>query len=160
MNLDDLIQEYGATIRRVAASYAPPGAARDDLEQEIATAIIRAAPAFRGEAAVSTYVYRIAHNCGIDALKKRQDNTVEFIDERHRAASHNPEDSALDKERRERLAAAIRQLPLSIRQPLVLRLEGLTYKEIAEVLDLTTSNVGVRIHRAKKALKVQLRGAK
>ncbi len=160
MNLDDLLQEYGATIRRVAASYAPPGAAREDLEQDIAFAVMRAAPAFRGEAAMSTYIYRIAHNCGIDALKKRDENVVEFKHDLHRGASHNPEDSTLKNERRERLAAAIRQLPLSIRQPLVLRLEGLSYKEIAEILDLTTSNVGVRLHRAKDALKTQLGGAK
>ena len=160
MNLDDLVQQYGATIRRVAASYMPPGAAREDLEQDIAIAVIRAAPAFREEAAMSTYIYRIAHNCGIDALKKRDVNSTEFKDALHHTTRPNPEDSTLKMEQRERLAAAIRQLPLSIRQPLVLRLEGLSYKEIAEILDLTTSNVGVRLHRAKDALKTQLRGAK
>ena len=45
-------------------------------------------------------------------------------------------------------------------QPLALRLEGLFYKEIGGILDLTASNVGVRIHRAKDALKNELRGAK
>ena len=62
----------------------------------------------------------------------------------------------LKNERREQLAAVIRQLPISIRQPLVLRLEGLSYKEIADVLDLTTSNVGVRLHRASAKLKQRI----
>lgn len=153
MSIDEILEKYAPAIRRVAASYTPPGATREDLEQDIALAVIKAAKAFRGEASMSTYIYRIAHNCGIDAIKRRKTTNVEFDDGRHHIAGAGPEAATLENERREQLAAAIRALPISIRQPLVLRLEGLSYNEIAEVLDLTTSNVGVRLHRASAELK-------
>ena len=153
MNIDEILEKYSPAIRRVAASYAPPGAAREDLEQDISLAVMKAAKAFREEASMSTYIYRIAHNCGIDAIKRRKSTSVEFEDGRHPTSNAGPEEMTLKRERREQLAGAIRELPISIRQPLVLRLEGLSYKEIAAVLDLTTSNVGVRLHRASAELK-------
>lgn len=156
MNVDEILETYGPAIARVAAGYAPPGPAREDLRQDIAIAIMKAAPAFRGDASMKTYIYRIAHNCGIDLIKRRKEEGVEFVEEHYKTANPGPEERTLEKEKRERLAAAIRRLPLSTRQPLVLRLEGLSYKEIAEVLDLTTSNVGVRLHRAADELKNEL----
>src|SRR5690554_1363503 len=158
MQVDDILETYAAVIARMAASYAPPGAEREDLEQEIALAVMKAAPRFRGDASFKTYVYRIAQNCGIDAIKRRRqasevlhDKVLE--DERHPTTEPGPEQAALKSEQRERLAAGIRTLPLSMRQPLVLRLEGLSYEEIAAILDLTTTTVGVRLHRATAALK-------
>ncbi len=156
MELDEILETYSPVIHRVAASYMPPGAAREDLQQDIAVAVMKAAEAFRGDASMKTYVYRIAHNCGIDAIKRRRVDGVEFDDGRHRAGEPGPEAVTLKNERQEQLAAAIRQLPLSLRQPLILRLEGLSYQEIAEILDLTTNHVGVRLHRAKDALKSEL----
>ena len=154
MNYEDIEAEYGSAIRRIAASYAPPGAERDDLEQEIALAIYEALPKFEGESDIKTYVYRIAQNCGIDRIRRRKLDTVGLEDAAPVTSSdHGPEQRALKKEKYERLASAVRALPLKYRQPLVLRLEGLSYDEIADVLDLTSSNVGVRLHRAKQQLK-------
>lgn len=156
MDIDQVLETYAPVIHRVAASYLPPGAAREDLEQDIAIAVMKAVASFRAEASMKTYVYRIAHNCGIDAIKRRKVDGVEFDDARHRSGKPGPEQATLANERREQLAAAVRQLPLALRQPLILRLEGLAYKEIAEVLDLTTSHVGVLLHRAKKKLEDEL----
>jgi len=58
----------------------------------------------------------------------------------------------MERERYERLASAIRELPLGLRQPMVLRLEGLSYEEIGATLGLTQNTVGVRLHRATAAL--------
>ena len=160
MDYEQIEEEYGDAIRRVAASYAPPGAARDDLEQEIALAIYEALPKFRDESSIKTYVYRIAQNCGIDRIRKRRLDRVELDQgQTPDRSGATPEEHAVRRDQYERLAAAIRQLPLKLRQPLVLRLEELTYDEIADVLGISNSNVGVRIHRAKAALKEMLEEA-
>ena len=156
MDYDELQQEYSAILRRVASGYAPPGADRDDLTQEMALAVVLAMPAFRGTAAVTTYVYRIVHNCGVDYLRKRREEPVDPAAIDSRASDDSPETHAAQRQHQERLAAAIRRLPLGLRQPLLLQLEGQSYEEIGEVLGLTVSNVGVRLHRATQALKKEL----
>ncbi|MGM0559349.1 MAG: RNA polymerase sigma factor [Myxococcota bacterium] len=160
MNYEQVEEEYGDAIRRVAASYAPPGAERDDLEQEIALAIYEALPKFRDESSIKTYIYRIAQNCGIDRIRKKRVDRVELEQGRTPDLDGtSPEEHAVRRDQYERLAAGVRQLPLKLRQPLVLRLEELTYDEIADVLGISNSNVGVRIHRAKAALKEMLEEA-
>jgi len=149
----EIIREYGPALKRVAASYAPPGPEREDLEQEILASIHHAIPNFRGEASVRTYLYRIAHNCGIQALKSRERSAeVSPLREQDHTTSKTPESHAMERERYERLASAIRELPLGLRQPMVLRLEGLSYEEIGATLGLTQNTVGVRLHRATAAL--------
>ena len=64
---------YGPALARVVASYAPPGADREDLAQEVAMALVRGLPAFRGEASLRTYVMRIAHNvCLREVMRHRE----------------------------------------------------------------------------------------
>ena len=61
-------------------------------------------------------------------------------------------------EQRERLLAAVLALPLGHRQVVTLMLEGLSYREIAQVLGISESNVGVRLNRARQLLKSRLEG--
>jgi RNA polymerase sigma-70 factor (ECF subfamily) len=159
MTLDDLLDTYGPALKRVAASYAPPGPEREDLEQEIVLALHTAWPGWRGDASARTFAYRIAHNCGILLIKRRRRAPeTEPLDERHAVTRRTPEDLAQERQDYERLARAVRQLPLAQRQPMALRLDGLSYAEIGEVLGLTTSNVGVRLHRATDELKRLMKG--
>lgn len=156
MDYDELQQKYSAVLRRIATGYAPPGAEREDLLQEMALAVHVAMPAFRSEAKASTYVYRIAQNCGVDYLRKRREVPLDPAVADRLASDDSPEAQTSQRQRQERLGSAIRRLPLGLRQPLLLRLEGHSYEQIAEVLDLSTSNVGVRLHRATQALKKEL----
>lgn len=155
--IEEILTEYGPAMKRLAASYMPHGAAREDLEQDIFLAIYRGLGAFRGASSMRTYVYRIAHRCGMRA-RVRLDPPVEAVWE-HVAPDegHDPERLSMALERRERLARALRELPLAQRQPLQMRLDGLSYVEIAEVLDLDLHNVTSRIHRGTCALKTMMR---
>lgn len=154
MTLEDILKTWGPALKRVAASYAPQGADREDLEQEIVFSIHQALPGFRGDAKLRTYVFRIAHNCGIQAIKRRTRQPVtEPLGDTLTAPTQTPEQRSLQRERYEQLAAALRRLPLSQRQPMTLRLEGMSYEEIGEVLGLTRNAVGVRLHRATQSLR-------
>ncbi len=148
-----LLSEHGGALRRVAASYEADPGLREDLYQDICLAVWRALPSFRGDASARTFVFRIAHNRGLThgwregRAPGRLDEPENLPDDRR-----SPEDEVDQTRRRERLLNAVRQLPVAARQVLTLRLEGLTYKEIAEVTGLTENNAMVRASRARKAL--------
>jgi RNA polymerase sigma-70 factor (ECF subfamily) len=157
---DRIMQEYGPALSRLAAGYEKVSSAREDLMQEIALAIWRALPHFRKECSERTFVYRIAHNRSLTHCYKRQPEheplhdlpqPFEPVDPRPQ-----PEEQAVAAHRCDRLRSAIQRLPLPHRQVIMLALEELSYAEIAEVLGITETNVGVRLNRAKKLLREAL----
>ena len=72
------------------------------------------------------------------------------------APGASPEAHAIAADRQEKLISAVRSLPLAYRQPVMLTLEGLTPKEIAESLGITPNAVAIRLSRAKELLRSQL----
>jgi RNA polymerase sigma factor (sigma-70 family) len=145
-----LMREHGPGLGRVVASYARP-ADQDDLAQEVAMAIWNALPSFRGGCSLRTFVYRIAHNRSLTHLARRRAQGEELTEVADRAPS--PESSAAGRQDVERLFAAIRSLTVPQRQVLTLALEDLTHAEIAACLDISLSNVAVRLNRARAALR-------
>ena len=154
---DRIITAHGAGLSRVAASYAASPQEREDLTQEIALAIWRALPNFRGDSSERTFVFRIAHNRGLSLVSRRRtelsSEPIEIAD-----PGPDPEARAEQMQRRERLLAAIRSLPVGFRQVLTLALEGLPHAEIGEVLGIAENNVAVRLSRARSALRAVLGG--
>lgn len=144
-------------LRHIIAGFEAIPALQDELFQDIALAIWRALPTFRGQANIKTYVARIAHNILATHVNKtvRQVKTtslavgeevVHFVD------SQTPYQQLNQKQRQQHLLRAIRQLSLEQRQVITLALEGMTYQEIAESLAISSNLVGVRLQRAKKAI--------
>jgi RNA polymerase sigma factor (sigma-70 family) len=154
--IERVIAEFGPALGRVAAAYASAPADRDDLSQEIALALVRALPQYRGESSLRTYVLRIAHNCGIKRIARRRASGAPLEEAEHPTPSPNPERELDARQQVETLAAAVRELPLGARQVLVLTLEGLSQREIGDVLGLDENAVSVRMHRARKALRERL----
>lgn len=156
---DQIHRDLGPAVSRQVASYLPPGHNREDLLQDVWLAIWKALPRFRGDSAAKTYVFRIAHNRSMTWLTRRR--TLEISDDIDRVSDGlpSPEKSAESRQDVDRLMAAIRQLPTGQRQALALVLEGLSHAEIAEILGLTPTAVGVRVHRARTQLRTTL-GAK
>lgn len=151
----DIEAAYGRSLKRVVASYAPPGPAREELAQEVAVAVWRALPRFRGEASLRTYVLRVAHNVALrHTVRRRAIHTTGLGEEVDPGPS--PEEAAVRQQRHEQLMWGIRQLPLGQRQALTLALEGLTHAEIGEILGLRENAVAVRLHRARAGLAQRL----
>jgi RNA polymerase sigma-70 factor, ECF subfamily len=149
-----LLVAHRAALSRLAGSFTRSAGDREDLLQEIAMALWRALPSFRGDCSERTFVFRIAHNRCITHLSKRrvtvslEENEIDLED-----PSATAEAALVEEQQRQRLLAAIRELPAIHREVLVLALEGMEYREIADVVGISESNVGVRLNRARQRLK-------
>ena len=155
--LDRVLREHGAALRRVARLYEWNPARQDDLFQEMCVAIWRALPAFRGESSERTFVFRIAHNRGV-THRARQAPPAIPLDDAADVAQIGPDPDATiyRQQQRAALAVAVSQLPVALAQVLTLTLEGLSQREIAEVLGITENNVAVRANRARSRVKAIL----
>jgi RNA polymerase sigma factor (sigma-70 family) len=151
---DRLLEENGSAMSRLAASYTDSAADRDDLVQEIALAIWRALPHFRGECSERTFAFRIAHNRAVTYLTRRRAQKAEAVDVVHVAdTAPGPEAGLVREQQGARLRRAVHSLPLLYRQVVTLMLEDLEYDEIAQVLGISESNVVARLSRARQMLR-------
>lgn len=154
---DRIIRLHGAALRRLAEGYAADASEEDDLLQEILFAVWRALPSFRGECSERTFVLRVGHNRGLTYRARR--GKVYGLDEASGVADPrvDVEGDAAVADERAILIRGIRQLPRSQREVIMLYLEGLSHREIAEVLGTTDNNAAARLSRGRKALRLLLR---
>lgn len=135
----------------------------EDLLQEIALQLWKSLPAFRGEAKESTWIYRVAFNTALvwKRDEKRRHSKHEKFFELHTAAEVSAGHPAPTREDEmvEQLYVAIRQLPVLDASLALMHLDGVSYREMSEVLGITESNVGVRLNRVRKQLAEMLKGA-
>ena len=156
LEFDRLLAANGPALTRLAASFTNTPSDRDDLVQEIALAVWRAWPAFRGECSPRTFLFRIAHNRAIAHLaRSRPRYPAAEVDNVHDPAP-DPESGLAREQSAERLHRAIQRLPLVYRQVITLALEDMGYADIAEVLGISESNVGARLTRARQLLRESL----
>jgi RNA polymerase sigma-70 factor (ECF subfamily) len=156
LDVAHVMAEHGPSLGRVVAAYARSAADREDLAQDIALALVQALGRYRGESSLRTYVLRIAHNCAIRHIARRRAASVPLDEAEHGVSAPSPEQAALAQREVERLSSELQRLPLGMRQVLSLMLEGLSQREIAEVLGLAENVVSVRLHRARKLLQERM----
>ncbi len=147
---DEVMASHGPGIARLVRTYTRTAADEDDLAQEVASAIWRALPTFRWQASTRTFAYRIAHNLCITHLRQRRplgETDLELVD-----TGPGPDHHVLSQERRSRLHRAVAMLPVALRQVVVMALEDLSRKEIADVLGISENAVAIRLSRGKKML--------
>jgi RNA polymerase sigma-70 factor (ECF subfamily) len=150
------LSEHAAAILKVARAYTLSTEDCQDLVQEILLQVWRSLPQFQGRASPATWFYRVALNTALSWHRKERRRRVhqkpilEVADQS--AAGEDSAQQASDRELVERLYAAIQQLPKTDAALVVLYLDDLSYRQIAEVLGISESNVGVKLNRAKKAL--------
>ena len=153
-DLDEVIRAHGDALERVVWGYVDTASDRDDLMQEILMALWRALPRFRRESALRTFVLRVAHNRAITFATRRR--RFEDLPEESPDPAPLAEAQLIEEQQRERLFRAIRRLPEAQRQAVMLHLEGLSPREIAELQETSDNNVAVRLTRARKALRTLL----
>ena len=157
-DFDHVLAEFGPALRRLAGSYETDPGRRDDLAQEIAIALWRALPRFRGECSLRTFVYRVAHNRALTHVWRRGRAATTDVAEAEQVIdpAESVESRVARVQRRDRLDVAIRTLPIVHRQVLTLALEDLSHTEIAGVLGIRENAVAVRLTRARQALREAL----
>ncbi|HUP10804.1 MAG TPA: sigma-70 family RNA polymerase sigma factor [Niastella sp.] len=148
------IDQHKALIFKIVRAYGITATNQDDLFQEISIQIWRSVPAFRNESAVNTWIYRIAINTAISWVTRERkyrkiNDAVDHMPD-VLTHSHKAEDEQLTW-----LYKAIHSLDEIDRSLALLLLDGFSYKEMAIILGITVSNVGVKINRIKKQLILQ-----
>jgi RNA polymerase sigma-70 factor (ECF subfamily) len=151
-----IVREHGPALERLASGYAADTSDQEDLLQDIMFAIWRALPRFRGDCSERTFVLRVAHNRGLTYRTRRPRlyplETAGMLVDPEADVSRNTERAAA----REQLMESIRGLPLTQREVVMLHLEGLSHREIAEVVGTSENAAATRLARAKKTLRAAL----
>lgn len=148
-----LLEDNKARILRLCRAYTSSREDREDLFQEITVQIWKALPGFRGEAQVSTWLYRIALNAALRFAEKQRRPKLALMERLswfEETTPHPADDTT--RERTEQLQRCIQGLAEHDRAVIVLYLEECSYKEISRITGLSETNVGVKIKRIKEKL--------
>jgi RNA polymerase sigma-70 factor (ECF subfamily) len=160
---EDLVRETHAELFGLAMRIVGNEEDARDVLQEAFLRAYRGLGAFRGDSAVTTWLYRITANCAATHLSRRGrqrhdrlEDAEPVVDE-HR--SSDPEDMASVALQRDQVQAALAALPARLRVVVVLRdIYDLPHLAIADELGITETAAKVRLHRARKKLPEQLFG--
>jgi RNA polymerase sigma-70 factor (ECF subfamily) len=128
--------------------------ASEDLVQTVFYRVIRYKTGFTGQGSFKNWLFRIAHNTGIDH-NRRNKHISRYINEVHTTQTGEYENNDLEKnEQHATLEKAIGKLKPDERELIILgKIDCLRYKEIAVILNTSESNVKIRIYRALKKLR-------
>ena len=155
-----LVRTYENKIYSLAFRMCGSADDASDIAQEAFLAAWRGLPSFRGDSGFATWLYRLTSNAAIDYLRrqKKQRGDMSLDDEELRLdavdTGPGPQDAAERTEVRSVVAAGLQELSEGHRQVLVLReIQGLSYEEIADVLEVDLGTVKSRISRARSALR-------
>lgn len=165
---DLLVRKYQHRVLKLVSRFVNDAAEAEDVAQEAFLKAYRALPAFRGDSAFYTWLYRIAINTAKNTLVSNRRRPVDFDLDLQDPEQHDrqallkdadtPEGVLLTDEIRGVVERALEQLPDDLRTAIVLReLEGLSYEEIAEAMDCPVGTVRSRIFRAREAIDKKLK---
>lgn len=166
---DLLVGKYQRRLARLLSRFIRDGADIEDVTQEAFVKAYRALPSFRGESAFYTWLYRIGINTAKNFLSSSgrrpvlnsevEDEDGEHYDLASQVPDLNtPETELMNKEIVATVNAAVEALPEELRTAITLReMEGLSYDEIASVMNCPIGTVRSRIFRAREAIAAELR---
>jgi RNA polymerase sigma-70 factor (ECF subfamily) len=164
---DLLVLKYQAKILALVSRYVQDSHEVQDVTQEAFIKAYRALPRFRGDAAFYTWLYRIAINTAKNHLVSRgrrpPGSDVEVEDAEYYEAGgalrdqENPENQLFRAELEKVVNTAIKELPDDLRAAVTLReFDGLSYEDIADIMDCPVGTVRSRIFRAREALDTRI----
>jgi len=164
-----LVQKYQRKLARLLSRFIRDPAEVEDVTQEAFIKAYRALPAFRGDSAFYTWLYRIGINTAknyLMAMGRRAPTSTEveaeeaegFEEGEQLRDINTPESMLLSKEIAQTVNSTIEKLPEELRTAIQLReIEGMSYEEIAKVMECPIGTVRSRIFRAREAIAERLR---
>ena len=166
---DQLVSKYQRKLGRLLSRYIRDPAEVEDVAQETFVKAYRALSSFRGESAFYTWLYRIGINTAKNYLVSQgrraptstgydSEEAESFEDATQLRDINTPESLLLSKQIGQTVNAAMDALPEELRHAIVLReIEGLSYEEIAGIMNCPIGTVRSRIFRAREAVAAKLR---
>jgi RNA polymerase sigma factor RpoE len=166
---DLLVTKYQRKLGRLLSRFIRDSAEVEDVAQEAFVKAYRALPSFRGDSAFYTWLYRIGINTAknyLVAMGRRAPTTTEFDSEEAESFEdgeqlrdiNTPESMLMTKEIGATVNQAMEELPEDLRTAITLReIEGLSYEEIASIMNCPIGTVRSRIFRAREAIAAKLR---
>ena len=151
----ELVRENEARLRKICRVYATDADAEKDLYKDILVQLWRALPSFEGSSQPGTWLYRVALNTALAEKRQRTARENATLDDSNpiwRNPIPAPDESLESKQRLQRLYAAIARLDDVDKAVVTMYLDEKSHREIAEVLGITESYVGVKLHRIKKEM--------
>ena len=164
-----LVEKYQRKLARLLSRFIRDPAEVEDVTQEAFIKAYRALPAFRGDSAFYTWLYRIGINTAknyLMAMGRRAPTSTEveadeaegFEEGEHLRDINTPESVLLSNEIAETVNSTIEGLPEELRTAIQLReIEGMSYEDIAQVMNCPIGTVRSRIFRAREAIAERLR---
>lgn len=147
-----LINLYPAILYKVCNIYCKEEEAKKDLFQEIVLQLWKAFPSFRNESSASTWIYRIALNTAISNYRKEHRKPIVSSLSKLAFQISEPDDASYLQEQINQLYQAVGHLSTIEKALIMLYLDDKSYNEIAIILGITKSNVGVKLNRIKAKL--------
>jgi len=171
--LADLSSLYGARIFQLAFRYVKNKEDAEEVVQDVLLKVFRKIEAFRGDSALSSWIYRITFNTAMSRLRHTRaarmaevpelplgaDARGEMVSRAHEPAdwSNLADEGMLRRQMRERLFEAVEELPAIYRAPVILRdLKGLTTEEASLRLRVKDQTLKSRLHRGRLLLRDRL----
>lgn len=149
---EKLVSGHQGLLYKVCRIYAANEADRQDLFQEMVIQLWKAYPKFKGEAKLSTWLYRVAINTAITGLRRKKDFITSYEPD---ALPHRSDEStgAAEEERLQLLYNAIAQLNNVEKALVMLYLEDRTYDEMEDILGISSGTLRVKMNRVKEKLR-------
>jgi RNA polymerase sigma-70 factor (ECF subfamily) len=147
MQFEGLYTEYYPRVYRLCLGYVGDADEAKDLTQETFIAIWKALPGFRGDAAIGTWVFRIATNNCLRHVRKAKRHSHGMLPEQIADVPVNSTEESVTQ-----LYRCIAQLKEAERILISLVLEGLPQAQIAVIVGISEGNVRVKVHRIKERL--------
>jgi RNA polymerase sigma-70 factor, ECF subfamily len=153
---NEIVLRYQDHSWRTACRLLGDAMEAEDVAQEAFLKILKAAPRYRPTASFRTYLYTIIYRLCLDTRKKSRPALMDTIPDRP-AASPSAAEYLVSSEREVEIRHALESLPLNQRTAIVLKNdEGLSYAEIAQVMDTSLKSVEMLIRRAREKLHSKL----
>jgi RNA polymerase sigma factor (sigma-70 family) len=167
---EDIVREHQAMVFRTLLRLTGSREHLDDLAQDVFLRLYRALPGFRGEALVTTYLYRIAVNVAQDEWKRRRRDAQSLVsisdetsgwEDRLQHPGRNAEELIEERELQELVDGQLQRLSHVERAVLVLyHQEERTYEQIALALGLPIGTVRTHLHRGRRKLREGIESAR
>jgi RNA polymerase sigma-70 factor (ECF subfamily) len=165
----DLSDSYGAKIYQLAFRYLRNREDAEEVAQDVLLKIYQKIDAFRGDAALSSWIYRITFNAAMSRLREFKQNLPNAPEKapdeetgrilQREVVDWSPlaDEDMLRAEMRQALVRALKEMPLLYRAPVILRdVQGLTTEEASAVLKVKEQTLKSRLHRGRLILRDQL----